>query len=135
MKHILIVALIFLTVLMIFLFAPRGAAAEGRTAFADHCATCHGLAGRGDGPMASVLTVSPPDLTALSEGNGGVFPLGRVLRRVDGRDEVLAHGGAMPIFGLLLDGPPAVVLAPDGSEIMTSEALAGIAQWLSEVQR
>ena len=136
MKHFLVVALIFLTVLLIFLFAPRGAAAEdGAAAFRDHCAVCHGIAADGDGPMAPVLSVAPPDLTALAAANGGAFPLGRVLRHVDGREEVIAHGGPMPIFGLLLDGPSAAILAPDGSEIVTSEALAIIVAWLEERQR
>ena len=85
--------------------------------------------------MAGILSVAPADLTGLSRANGGVFPLGQVLRRVDGREEVRAHGGAMPVFGRLLDGPSVAVLAPDGSEIVTSEALAGIAVWLEEIQR
>lgn len=120
----------------LLLFIPRGAAAaDGRLAFGDHCATCHGVTARGDGPMAAVLSVAPPDLTRLARDNGGTFPLARVLRRVDGQEEVLAHGGPMPVFGLLLDGPSVAVMAPDGSEIVTSEALAGIAGWLEEVQR
>ena len=135
MRHVLLVALIFLATLLLFLFAPRGAAADGRAAFADHCAVCHGLNADGNGPMAPVLMVPPPDLTTLAEGNGGVFPTGRVLRRIDGRDEVLAHGGPMPVFGLLLDGPSTVVMAPDGSEIVTPEALARVLSWLEEVQR
>ena len=135
MKHFLIVALIFLTVLLIFVFAPRGAAAEGREAFADHCAVCHGLEARGDGPMAPVLSIPPTDLTALAASNDDTFPLARVLRHVDGREEVLAHGGPMPVFGLILQGPSTAILAPDGSEVVTSEALAGIVSWLEEVQQ
>ena len=115
--------------------ATAGDAERGRAAFLDHCATCHGTDARGGGPLASVLVVQPPDLTLLAANEGGVFPLGRVLRRVDGEDEVLAHGGPMPVFGLLLEGPSVAILAPDGSEIVTSEELADIVTWVQEAQR
>ena len=84
--------------------------------------------------MASMLTVRPADLTRLSSGNGGVFPIDRVVRRIDGTTEVMAHGGPMPIFGLLLQGPSEAILAPDGSEIVAPEAIVQIAAWLETVQ-
>lgn len=109
-------------------------AAEGAAYFADHCATCHGPTGKGDGPMASVLSVRPADLTALSAGNGDVFPTDRVIRRIDGTTEVLAHGGPMPIFGMLLGGPSGIILAPDGSEVVSSEAIVDVAAFLESLQ-
>ena len=139
MRHALIIILIFLIVALIVMLAPQGAAGgdadRGRAAYMDHCATCHGTDGRGGGPLAPVLVVAPPDLTMLAANEGGVFPLARALRRVDGTDEVLAHGGPMPVFGLILNGPSAAVLAPDGSEIVTSEGLADIMAWIEEQQR
>lgn len=36
--------------------------ARGRPLYAQHCAVCHGLAGRGDGPQAKVLGPPPADL-------------------------------------------------------------------------
>ena len=136
MKHFLIIAALFVVVLLIFLFfAPRGAAAEGRVAYMDHCATCHGVDGEGDGPMAAVLSVPPPDLTVLAAQNDGVFPIDSVLRHMDGREEVLSHGDPMPLFGLLLDGPSRALVGADGSEVVTTEALAGIATWLREIQK
>lgn len=107
----------------------------GQRLFVDHCATCHGTGAEGDGPMAAVLSVRPADLTALSAGNGGAFPADRVIRRVDGTTEVLAHGGAMPLFGLVLEGPSDVILAPDGSEIIAPEAIVDIAAWLQTMQK
>jgi len=50
---------------------PRGAApalpavaaaAQGERLWRDHCAGCHGAAGRGDGPAAAWLVPPPPDL-------------------------------------------------------------------------
>lgn len=109
--------------------------AEGERLFVNHCATCHGPEARGDGPMTPVLAVPPADLTGLSARNGGVFPIGRVIRRIDGTTEVLAHGGPMPVFGLLLDGPSEAVLTPDGSEIIAPERIVDIVSWLATLQK
>jgi mono/diheme cytochrome c family protein len=108
---------------------------RGQDFYAGHCATCHGIAATGDGPMAPVLSVRPANLTLLSASNGGVFPTDRVIRRIDGTQEVLAHGGPMPLFGLLLEGPSDVIMAPDGSEIIASEAIVDIAAWLQSIQK
>lgn len=108
---------------------------EGAAAFLDHCAACHGAAAMGDGPMSTLLTVPPPDLTGLAARNDGSFPLAQVVQRIDGTTEVRAHGGAMPVFGLLMDGPSVALLAEDGSEVIVPEGIAHIATWLQEVQQ
>ncbi|GBC83012.1 Cbb3-type cytochrome c oxidase subunit FixP [bacterium HR10] len=36
---------------------------KGKRLFAEHCAMCHGDAGKGDGPMAEALETKPADLT------------------------------------------------------------------------
>ena len=109
-------------------------AGRGERLFADHCAVCHGLEARGDGPMTAILSVAPADLTILSNSNDGVFPADRIIRRIDGTTEVLAHGGPMPVFGMLLEGPSDVILAPDGSEIIAAESIVEITAWLQEIQ-
>ena len=120
-------------VLLLVPLAAFGAenADRGGELFQDHCAVCHGQRAEGDGPMALVLSVPPADLTLLSKGNAGDFPLERVLRRVDGSTEVLAHGGPMPLFGPLLGGP-SVALEGD---IIISQGLADIVAWLRQVQQ
>lgn len=55
----------------------------GGRAFMRYCALCHGLDGRGGGPLADSLQRSPPDLTELSERNGGYFPKERVLATIE----------------------------------------------------
>jgi len=126
-----------LTLLAIFLAsaAPAQDAARGKDVFATHCATCHGVGARGNGPMADVLSVMPSDLTALAASSGGVFPTAQVVRRIDGQREVLAHGGPMPLWGLILEGPSAVIVAPNGVEIVAPELIVDVAAWLEEVQR
>ncbi len=65
-----------------------------------YCASCHGDDGKGGGPASFALSVPPPDLTALSRGNNGLFPRERILALIDGREEVAAHGSReMPVWG------------------------------------
>lgn len=74
---------------------------EGRRGFLTYCASCHGAAARGDGPVARDLRVHPADLTGLAKANGGTFPYDRVYRAVDGRTLVHGHGTSeMPVWGL-----------------------------------
>ena len=89
------------------LLAIAGIATAG-TAIADNagedeymanCASCHGAAGMGKGPMAEFLTVEVPDLTMIAQRNDGVFPFLTVVHMVDGRSGLMEHGGAMPVWG------------------------------------
>lgn len=41
-------------------------AASGKQMFEAYCASCHGMGGKGGGPVASALKVPPADLTVLS---------------------------------------------------------------------
>ncbi|MEP7310490.1 MAG: cytochrome c [Acidobacteriota bacterium] len=79
----------------------KGAAGalEGRALFVTHCASCHGVSGRGDGPGAGEFKHQPPDLTQFAKRNGGVFNDAAIYRIVDGRT-VKAHGNMeMPVWG------------------------------------
>lgn len=72
----------------------------GRLEYESSCASCHGLSGKGDGPLARALVSQPSDLTTLAKRNGGVFPAQRVHDIIDGRKEVEAHGTReMPVWG------------------------------------
>jgi mono/diheme cytochrome c family protein len=86
------------------LFMATGAGAEQETIGSDEyrisCLSCHGVGGRGDGPMAKFLTVKPTDLTSLAKNNGGEYPYLKVFLMIDGREDVAAHGGReMPVWG------------------------------------
>ena len=75
---------------------PQGSGAQ---LYRTYCASCHGLAGRGDGPVAESFRKPIPDLTEYTARNGGVFPSERVREIVDGRG-VAAHGSReMPVWG------------------------------------
>jgi len=75
-------------------------AESGRREYMSHCAVCHGVKGKGDGPYSEVLRTRPPDITTLSERNNGVFPTDRIYRIIDGREMPKAHGTVeTPIWG------------------------------------
>ena len=59
---------------------------DGRTAYLENCARCHGADGMGGGPAARDLAVAPPDLTTIAARNGGVFPTNQVMSTIDGLD-------------------------------------------------
>jgi mono/diheme cytochrome c family protein len=64
------------------------------------CMPCHGIKGRGDGPLAGKLPNKPSDLTLIAKANGGTFPPNKVMRIIDGRKLSSAHRRrTMPIWG------------------------------------
>ena len=75
-------------------------AAVGKVTYRVYCQSCHGAGGKGDGKLAEMMKVTPADLTQLSKKNGGSFPADKVAGVIDGREDVLAHGGReMPVWG------------------------------------
>ena len=73
---------------------------SGREVYRMYCASCHGTAARGDGPLASAMNRKPANLTEIAKRNGGQFPSELVFKTIDGRQPVRGHGGAdMPVWG------------------------------------
>jgi mono/diheme cytochrome c family protein len=91
---------------LFMLLAPAAVLAQprsdlGRFEYENNCASCHGPTGRGDGEVGRTLKQPVPDLSTLASRNGGVFPVDRVRRVIDGREELKGHWGrAMPLWGL-----------------------------------
>lgn len=80
--------------------ARSGEAEKGADLYLRYCGSCHGVAGKGDGPVAKHLTIRPPDLTQLRKKNKDVFPLDRVMSAIDGTRAVRTHGESkMPVWG------------------------------------
>ena len=74
---------------------------QGPALYTTYCAVCHGKDGKGDGPMAKALKVTPPDLTRLAARNGGKFPMSRVQKIIASKEPVPAGHGTreMPVWG------------------------------------
>lgn len=83
---------------------------NGEHAYLDFCATCHGVDGRGNGPVAEFMTVPMPDLTLLEALNNGVYPSEEIYNAIEGNEDVRAHGSRdMPVWGNVwgeVDGEP-----------------------------
>lgn len=87
------------------LFAPGGSAMAqdpviGQIEYKAHCAACHGLEGRGDGPVGQVLKTPAPNLALIAARNGGVYSVQKVYDIIEGSTVVAAHGTReMPLWG------------------------------------
>lgn len=72
----------------------------GQLEFEMSCASCHGLDGKGQGPVGPYLTPVPSDLTRLTVRFNGTFPADYVRQHIDGQKDVGAHGTRMmPVWG------------------------------------
>jgi hypothetical protein len=76
----------------------------GEALYRRYCASCHGLQGRGDGPLAETLKRRPTDLTQLAKQGGGNLDEPKLLSFIDGRRPVKEHGPReMPVWGAVFD--------------------------------
>ena len=118
------------------LLAPAfaGESADGQEIYRDHCAVCHGLDAKGEGPMAPAMMIKPRNLTELSKDNEGVFPLVRVIKRIDGREELVSHGSPMPVYGQFFEGESELLKTEAGQPIYTSKPVVALVEWLKSVQ-
>ncbi len=73
---------------------------EGPDLFRAYCASCHGRDAKGNGPAASSLKATVPDLTMIPRNEKGDFPTERVRRIIQGEGIIASHGSReMPIWG------------------------------------
>jgi mono/diheme cytochrome c family protein len=75
---------------------------RGKKLYMQYCASCHGVDGKGKGPVASSLCKPLPDLTNI-EKKDGKFPaihIKVVIAGEVGQTEIAAHGTRdMPVWG------------------------------------
>ena len=82
----------------------QAALEEGGALYAELCAVCHGVDGKGDGPAAPALKSALSDLTMLAADNDGEFPAARVEKVITGSLTLPAHGSAeMPVWGKVFE--------------------------------
>ena len=89
--------------------AAGAADPPGKAVFEQYCASCHGVAADGNGPVAAELKVAPADLRKLGKEFGTPLAKPKLLEVIDGRNMVRAHGSAtMPVWGdqLVREVPP-----------------------------
>src|ERR1044072_1386207 len=80
----------------------KGYIKNGEKLFNHYCISCHGIDGKGDGPVSLSLKVPPADLTAIQK-KGEKFPFDRIATAIDGEHterSITAHGtNKMPVWG------------------------------------
>jgi mono/diheme cytochrome c family protein len=73
---------------------------DGAKIFRNYCASCHGVNGKGGGPVAPALKAKVPQLSTLARRNHGTFPTARVRGIIAGDEDHAAHGSReMPLWG------------------------------------
>jgi len=104
-------------------------AASGAEMYTNYCAVCHGKDGRGDGPAASALKVSPTDLTTLTQKNGGKYPGLHVSSVIRGEINTPAHGSKdMPVWG------PLFWRMSQGHDAEVQQRIANLNQYIESLQ-
>lgn len=121
-----------ITAMLGWMLAPGNAMAgpkneRGRKLFNQYCATCHGVTGKGEGPVAAALKVGPPDLTTIQQ-TGEKFPFNRVQTKIDGEKAVQAHGSSkMPVWG--------TIFRRTSSDIQQQGDVYALVKYIESIQR
>lgn len=109
--------------------------ASGEADYLNYCASCHGVTGEGNGPVAGSLKNRPPDLTYLhQQESDGAFPYKRVLSIIEGDPDhdknLRTHGPAdMPVWGK-------VIYEDSGqSEAQTKARLRALTNYIKSLQK
>lgn len=80
----------------------KGYVKNGEKLFNQYCISCHGIDGKGDGPVSLSLKIPPADLTVIQK-KGEKFPFDRISTAIDGEHtdrSITAHGTSkMPVWG------------------------------------
>jgi mono/diheme cytochrome c family protein len=119
-------------VLIILLWAVKASAQSGAEDYQQYCAGCHGPDGTGKETTWNHGKL--PDLTRLSQANGGRFPSKEVHEVVDGsnRDRWHQHKG-MPYWGIYF-GPVAGEENPP-SKAKAESRITAIVDYVRSLQK
>ncbi|HEY5678560.1 MAG TPA: cytochrome c [Pseudomonadales bacterium] len=100
---------------------------DGRNLYLGYCASCHGLSGAGDGPVAAGMAFKMEDLRTL-EARNGTFPADRLREVIDGRTLRSVHGtNDMPVWGWQF------LLAEDSEEHVAAR-IDALVEYLRSIQ-
>lgn len=108
--------------------------ATGERDYMRACVSCHGISGKGDGPLADLMTLKVSDLTVLSISNDGTFPLHDVMMFIDGRSRIRAHGGDMPVWGQIFVQDAEDYVARYEAENVAERRVLSLALYIESIQ-
>lgn len=130
-------ALAILTVCCITWVKPAWSAdyvsMTGEDLYRRFCASCHGIEGRGDGPVAASFRVEVPDLTRMADRGRAVNVRDRIARIIDGRYIIGAHGTrVMPVWG---EDLTRLEIGNPDAERSTQVIIGRLADYVSSLQK
>lgn len=106
---------------------------SGENLYRRFCASCHGVQGRGDGPVAASFRVEVPDLTRMADRAGAVNVRDRIARIIDGRYIIGAHGTrVMPVWG---EDLVRLEIGNPDAERSTQVIIGRLADYVSSLQK
>jgi len=109
------------------------AAVNAEDLFLQNCANCHGVYGEGDGPVAAILSINPPDLRQISRRNQGEFPHEVIVQIIDGRTLRNGHDlPGMPVWGDMFAPPD---MAENEANALVTQRVSALANYLESIQR
>jgi mono/diheme cytochrome c family protein len=106
----------------------------GAQEYVQACASCHGLTGHGDGPLAEFMTVEVPDVTQIALNNDGEFPMLQVIQIIDGRTGVRGNGYPMPVWGDRFEAQMPDDIGTYSTELMVRGRILALATHLEAIQ-
>ena len=111
-----------------------------KTDFVNYCASCHGVDGAGNGPMAAELKGKPTDLTSLSKENDGHFPYLKLRRVIDGSSDagnIRGHGSReMPVWGNVFRAEAGMAQGRQGGSYALAKArIQNIVDYIAGIQK
>ena len=106
----------------------------GKTLYLQHCVSCHGVDGKGDGPVAARLSTPPADLTRIAARRDGVWPAFEVMTILSGYSRNILPREDMPIIVDLLDNEMSEFDRGNGETILMPTKLIAIASYLETLQ-
>ena len=124
--------LICLAFLATMLASPAKGDETEHKLYLRYCSACHGENGKGDGAVSGLMNPKPADLTQLAKKAGGKFPFNDVMRTIDGRQTLRAHGDPdMPVWGEIFRSEAAT---SDYAEVGARGKIAMITKYLESIQ-
>ncbi len=106
----------------------------GETLYLQHCVSCHGVDGKGDGAVAARLSTPPADLTRIAARRDGVWPAFEIMTILSGYSRNILPREDMPVIVDLLDNEMSEFDIGDGEAILMPTKLIAIASYLESLQ-
>jgi mono/diheme cytochrome c family protein len=131
------IAFVFATSAALAQAKPQAKVDLGAFEYKSSCAACHGVTGKGDGPLRPRLVIAPSDLTTIAKRNGGVFPVQRIAEIVDGRATIDSHGlREMPIWGVRYsdEGTSYTPYSQLNTEAFTQGRILALVEYINRLQ-